>query len=339
MVSYVRSMYLRYVGICVCASFCLLLLFGSLPGATGRLALHLSLLEPSFYRDFHSPDTCKCDDEQRDRDLQHEQFHKSFRVLEHGSDRKRLAIIVPFRDRFDELLQFAPHMAAFLSKQGVPFHIFVVNQNDRYRFNRASLINVGFLQVRDGYDYFAMHDVDLLPLNDNLRYEYPEHGPLHISGPEYHPKYHYAAFIGGILLLRMDHFAQLNGMSNRYWGWGLEDDEFYVRIKEAGLEVTRPKNVSTGTADTFRHVHDRVHRRRDTTKCFNQREVTRKRDRETGLSTIAYSLHSRRELTIDGVPVTVLNVDLQCDKQRTPWCECEPKVDTPSVKVAKKKAT
>uniref|UniRef100_A0A8W7PJC1 Beta-1,4-N-acetylgalactosaminyltransferase n=1 Tax=Anopheles coluzzii TaxID=1518534 RepID=A0A8W7PJC1_ANOCL len=318
MVSYVRSVYLRYVGICVCASFCLLLLFGSLPGAT---------------------DTCKCDDEQRDRDLQHEQFHKSFRVLEHGSDRKRLAIIVPFRDRFDELLQFAPHMAAFLSKQGVPFHIFVVNQNDRYRFNRASLINVGFLQVRDGYDYFAMHDVDLLPLNDNLRYEYPEHGPLHISGPEYHPKYHYAAFIGGILLLRMDHFAQLNGMSNRYWGWGLEDDEFYVRIKEAGLEVTRPKNVSTGTADTFRHVHDRVHRRRDTTKCFNQREVTRKRDRETGLSTIAYSLHSRRELTIDGVPVTVLNVDLQCDKQRTPWCECEPKVDTPSVKVAKKKAT
>uniref|UniRef100_A0A182PB48 Beta-1,4-galactosyltransferase 7 n=1 Tax=Anopheles epiroticus TaxID=199890 RepID=A0A182PB48_9DIPT len=302
MVSYVRSVLLRYVGICVFALFFVVLLFSGLPGAL---------------------DTCKCD-EQRDRDLQHEQFHKSFRFEQH-TDQKRLAIVVPFRDRFDELLQFAPHIATFLKRQGVPFHIFVVNQNDRYRFNRASLINVGFLQVRDTYDYFAMHDVDLLPLNDNLRYEFPEHGPLHISGPEYHPKYHYAAFIGGILLLRMEHFAQLNGMSNRYWGWGLEDDEFYVRIKEAGLEVTRSKNISTGTTDTFLHVHDRVHRRRDTTKCFNQREVTRKRDRETGLSTINYTVHSRRELTIDGVPVTVLNVDLHCNKQQTPWCECEPK--------------
>uniref|UniRef100_A0A182M291 Beta-1,4-galactosyltransferase 7 n=1 Tax=Anopheles culicifacies TaxID=139723 RepID=A0A182M291_9DIPT len=279
-------------------------------------------------------DTCKCE-EQKDRDLQHERFHKSFR-FEH-TDQKRLAIIVPFRDRFDELLQFAPHIAAFLDKQGIPFHLFVVNQNDRFRFNRASLINVGFLQVRDSYDYFAMHDVDLLPLNDNLRYEFPAHGPLHISGPEFHPKYHYAAFIGGILLLRMEHFEQLNGMSNRYWGWGLEDDEFYVRIREAGLEVTRPKNITTGTNNTFLHVHDRVHRRRDTTKCFNQREITRKRDRETGLSTVQYSIHSRRELTIDGVPVTVLNVDLYCDKQKTPWCECESKTDNANAKVPKKK--
>ncbi|XP_050078159.1 beta-1,4-galactosyltransferase 7 [Anopheles maculipalpis] len=305
MVNHMRTVFLRYVGICVFASCCILLLISGLPGTL---------------------DTCKCE-EQRDRDLQHERFHKSFRFDEQTEQRKRLAIIVPFRDRFDELLQFAPHIAAFLHKQGVPFHIFVVNQNDRFRFNRASLINAGFLQVRDSYDYFAMHDVDLLPLNDNLRYEYPEQGPLHISGPEFHPKYHYAAFIGGILLLRMEHFEQLNGMSNRYWGWGLEDDEFYVRIKEAGLEVTRPRNITTGTNNTFLHVHDRLHRRRDTTKCFNQREITRKRDRETGLSTIHYTLASRRELTIDGVPVTVLNVDLQCDKQQTPWCECESKAD------------
>lgn len=27
-------------------------------------------------------------------------------------------------------------------------------------------------------------------------------------------------------------------MSNRYWGWGREDDELYVRIKKAGLNVS-----------------------------------------------------------------------------------------------------
>ena len=163
----------------------------------------------------------------------------------------KLAILVPFRDRFDELLQFVPHMERFLNRQRIFHHIFVLNQNDRYRFNRASLINVGFLSTKDEYDYIAMHDVDLLPMNDNLKYEYPQNGPLHIAAPELHPKYHYPSFVGGILLIKREHFELLNGMSNKYWGWGLEDDEFYVRMKEAGLNVFRPKNVTTGVDGTF----------------------------------------------------------------------------------------
>lgn len=30
-------------------------------------------------------------------------------------------------------------------------------------------------------------------------------------------------------------------MSNRFWGWGREDDEFYRRIKGAGLQVMLPR--------------------------------------------------------------------------------------------------
>lgn len=33
--------------------------------------------------------------------------------------------------------------------------------------------------------------------------------------------------------------CQCNGMSNRFWGWGREDDEFYRRIKGAGLQVRK----------------------------------------------------------------------------------------------------
>lgn len=73
---------------------------------------------------------------------------------------------------------------------------------DRYRFNRASLINVGFLETEKAFDYIAMHDVDLLPMNDQLSYAYPSGGPHHISSPDLHPRYHYFTFIGGILLIK-----------------------------------------------------------------------------------------------------------------------------------------
>jgi xylosylprotein 4-beta-galactosyltransferase len=86
--------------------------------------------------------------------------------------------------------------------------------------------------------------------------------------------------------------------------------------------------------NTFLHNHDREHRRRDTTKCYNQKEETRKRDKKTGLSTLKYNINSRKELAIDGVRVTILNVKLECDKSSTPWCECNavPKDAKPKAK-------
>ncbi len=76
-----------------------------------------------------------------------------------------------------------------------------------------------------------------------------------------------------------------------------------------------------------RHIHDRAHRKRDTTKCFNQREVTRKRDRQTGLDTIKYAISDTKTLTIDDAKVIVLNIKLTCDKAVTPWCDCSGSVD------------
>jgi len=55
-----------------------------------------------------------------------------------------------------------------------------------------------------------------------------------------------------LLFFCREHFELVNGMSNKYWGWGLEDDEFYVRLKEAGLNVSRPVNITTGTENTFK---------------------------------------------------------------------------------------
>ena len=80
----------------------------------------------------------------------------------------------------------------------------------RGRFNRASLINVGFLESGNDTDYIAMHDVDLLPLNEQLDYGFPEAGPFHVASPELHPLYHYKTYVGGILLLTKQHYEMVS---------------------------------------------------------------------------------------------------------------------------------
>ena len=45
----------------------------------------------------------------------------------------KLCLLVPFRDRFEELLEFAPYIHKFLSQQNVEHKIYVMNQVDGYR--------------------------------------------------------------------------------------------------------------------------------------------------------------------------------------------------------------
>lgn len=71
-------------------------------------------------------------------------------------------------------------------------------------------------------------------------------------------------------------------------------------------------------------------------KCFNQREVTRRRDRHTGVQDVNYKLVNKHTVAVDGLNVTVLNVELVCDKSRTPWCQC-PDPAKVAPKITKKK--
>ncbi|MEQ2302136.1 Beta-1,4-galactosyltransferase 7 [Ameca splendens] len=121
----------------------------------------------------------------------------------------KLALVVPFRERFEELLVFVPFMHKFLNKKKIRHKILIINQVDHYRFNRATLINVGYMESGNDTDYLAMHDVDLLPLNAALDYGFPEEGPFHVASPELHPLYHYKTYVGGILLLTKKHYHML----------------------------------------------------------------------------------------------------------------------------------
>ena len=186
-------------------------------------------------------------------------------------------------------------------------------------FNRAYLVNAGFRESeKSGCDYVAMHDVDLLPINPAIQYKYPENNAYHVSSHELHPKYDYPTFIGGILLISRDNYKKVNGMSNKYWGWGLEDDEFYVRMRRGNIMVERPTGIRTGRSGTFRHIHSSKERSRDQAKCYNQRNLTRRLDKETGVSNTVYTVKHRRQLSIDNTQVNFLDIELgQCHNSVT----------------------
>lgn len=113
--------------------------------------------------------------------------------------KKKLAVIVPIRNCLRNLLKFVPHMSRFLNAQQIPHHIFMVHQEDLLRFNRATLINIGYLYTKDKFDYTVQHDIDLLPLNPKLFYEFPSNDSVfHVMNSRFHPHKRYRNIVNCI---------------------------------------------------------------------------------------------------------------------------------------------
>ncbi|KAG7371179.1 glycosyl transferase group 7 protein [Nitzschia inconspicua] len=175
------------------------------------------------------------------------------------ADTSSVAIIVPFRDlhieqkRSAHLGQFVPHMIKFLSKlqqqhQIADFHIYIIEQSDdKRKFNRGKLLNIGFdiARKRKGmkrpHDVFIFHDVDLLPQDDLGRAyaQFPK-VPYHIARVwdrySNNPKY-----FGGVVSFSSSDFKRINGYPNTFWGWGGEDDELQLRCNALGIKWAWPR--------------------------------------------------------------------------------------------------
>ncbi|KAH8864718.1 Beta-1,4-N-acetylgalactosaminyltransferase bre-4 [Schistosoma japonicum] len=95
---------------------------------------------------------------------------------------EKLAIIIPYRNRDVHLRMFVDHMHTFLRNQLLMYTIFVVNQAGTTYFNRALLLNVGFIESKRvaNFDCFIFHDVDLLPEDDRNLYHCTNQ-PRHLS--------------------------------------------------------------------------------------------------------------------------------------------------------------
>ena len=133
-------------------------------------------------------------------------------------------IIVPFRNRWDQVDPFCRTMWTYLGQRfGENWNIFIIEQDDAKAFNRGMLCNIGFKEAKKRRcDYVVFHDIDMLPVD--VDYSYSEH-PVHLASW----KLPFDTYFGGMTLFPSDTFKEINGFSNMYWGWGFEDDDLRYR--------------------------------------------------------------------------------------------------------------
>ncbi|KAG6921198.1 beta-1,4-galactosyltransferase 4 [Chelydra serpentina] len=145
---------------------------------------------------------------------------------------QRVAILIPHRNREKHLLYLLEHLHPFLQRQQLDYGIYVIHQAGNTKFNRAKLLNVGYLEAlkEENWDCFIFHDVDLVPENDFNMYmcdKQPKHLVVGRNNTGY--RLRYQGYFGGVTALTRDQFSKVNGFSNNYWGWGAEDDDLRIR--------------------------------------------------------------------------------------------------------------
>lgn len=144
-------------------------------------------------------------------------------------------IIIPYRDREAHLKRFVEHYKPIFPD--VP--IIVVEQQAKTPFNRAKLLNVGFLEEGKKYLWAAYHDVDMYVFPEYAKcYTFPEM-PTHIATrcEQFGFKIPYIGYSGGIILINTEQFEASGGFSNHFWSWGIEDDEMRNNLHSFGFEV------------------------------------------------------------------------------------------------------
>ncbi|XP_011238877.1 beta-1,4-galactosyltransferase 2 isoform X1 [Mus musculus] len=159
-----------------------------------------------------------------------------------------VAVIIPFRHREHHLRYWLHYLHPMLRRQRLRYGVYVINQHGEETFNRAKLLNVGFLEALKedaAYDCFIFSDVDLVPMDDRNLYR---------CGDQ--PR----------------HFA-------------IAMDKFGFRISLTGMKISRP-DVRIGRYRMIKH--DRDKHNEPNPQRFNKIQNTKMSMKWDGIGSVRY---------------------------------------------------
>jgi N-terminal region of glycosyl transferase group 7/N-terminal domain of galactosyltransferase len=176
-----------------------------------------------------------------------------------------LGIVIPYRDREEQLAALLPHLVAFFARDLRNSHIrpliVISEQADAQPFNRGWCCNAGFLAVADDCDYVCFHDVDYMPLWADYGYSpFPTRviwygadlRPMRVSADNQQWLPATRDALKSVVVLDKALFVAANGFSNQYRGWGFEDADFAARLQALDVPTTHGRD---GTFSPLDHDH------------------------------------------------------------------------------------
>lgn len=209
--------------------------------------------------------------------------------------RQKVAILIPFRDRYEHLKIFINHIHQFLMRQQLEYGIYIIDLDEKIPFNRGFLLNVGFVEASKEYDYdcYVFHDVDLLPENDYNIYrcsDLPRH--MSVAVDKFNYKLPYVEIFGGVSAMTKDQILFVNGFSNKFSGWGGEDDDMYNRLKFHHMTVLRSMN------DVSRYTMLKHKQSPPNPNRFKLIKTGMKRVKQDGVQNLKYNVTERTEYAL-----------------------------------------
>lgn len=205
-----------------------------------------------------------------------------------------LVIIVPYRERFEHLKQFLPHIQATI---GAP--VLIVEQGNDKRFNRGILLNIGFALSKE-CRRIVFHDVDTLPSSKLWPYYHSnQYEVLHLAAPEIFRE-EARDFFGGVTAFSSESFQSTNGFPNTFWGWGGEDIALAQRVARAGLTVYRP---TTGNYISLEHPPAKDCARNTSMQQDLWRDI--ESSAHDGLNSLRFEIIKEQRLSHDARKITV----------------------------------
>ncbi|XP_076809920.1 beta-1,4-galactosyltransferase 6-like isoform X1 [Clavelina lepadiformis] len=223
-----------------------------------------------------------------------------------------VGFLIPFRNRHYHLPILLRHLIPMLMIQHIKFTIYVINQEGNQRFNRAMLLNVGYLEAlkMKHHDCFIFHDVDHLPENNRNYYgctDMPRQFRVLLDVNDY--SLEYPTFFGGVTGLTTEQFKKVNGFSNEFWGWGGEDDDLYARVNKLGYNVSS----ATPTRGRYSTLQKNHHQESQNLGRFNLLTSSIERNSIDGLNSLRYqpaTIETHKlftNISVDLQPVKMLN--------------------------------
>lgn len=170
----------------------------------------------------------------------------------------KLGIIVPYRDRNEHLEIFKKEIKTFFKTTDISYELIIVEQGDEKPFNRGKLLNIGYTFAKKlKCDYIVFHDVDMIPIDVDYSYSTT---PIHLAtnfiseDPKINKKI-FDEYFGGVTIFPIEIFKKINGFSNRYWGWGFEDDELLLRCKNNSVALKEKRIYNLGKTKNMIHLN------------------------------------------------------------------------------------